>query len=186
MMATTARGGRIDVRSMVDPRFGGSFVILRLMMTTQTKIVSKDMQAAGRTLGVEVDILSASTEREIDEVFARLAQSRAGALVISTDAFFLGRMGQLVALTVRYAVPAISAHREFVAAGGLMSYGTILSDAYRLAGVYAGRILKGAKPADLPVQQVVKIELLLNLKTARSLGLTVPLTLLGRADEVIE
>ena len=148
--------------------------------------LSKDMKAAARILGVAVDVLHASTEREIDEVFASLAQSRVCALVISPDPFFIGHMEQLVALTVRYAVPAIYQLREFVAAGGLMSYGTPIVNAYRLAGVYGGRILKGEKPADLPVQQMVKIELTINLNTAKSLGLTVPLPLLGRAEHFIE
>jgi len=115
-----------------------------------------------------------------------LVQMRAGALVINNDAFFFNRTEQLAALTVRHSVPTIFAYREFTAAGGLMSYGGSLSDAYRLGGVDAGHILKGEKPADLPVQQATKVELYINLKTAKALGLTVPLTLLGRADEVIE
>jgi putative ABC transport system substrate-binding protein len=147
---------------------------------------SKDLQAAARTLGLEFHVLHASTEHDFDTAFATLAQVRAGALVIGADAFFVSRSEQLAALTVRHAVPAISLSREFAVAGGLMSYGTSVRDAYRQIGVYAGRILKGEKPADLPVQQITKVELIINLKTARTLGLTVSLPLLGRADEVIE
>ena len=143
------------------------------------------MQAAARTLGVEVDVLRASTERDIDEVFASLVQARVGALVINPDPFFTSRMEQLVALTVRYAMPTIS-NREFAAAGGLIGYGVSLTDAYRLAGVYTGRVLAGAKPADLPVVQATKFEFVINLKTAKALGLTIPETLLATADQVIE
>ena len=131
-------------------------------------------------------MLEASTEPEIDKAFADLAQMRADGLVIGPDIFFTARTNELAALTVRHALPAIYHYRGFAAAGGLMSYGTSLVDAYRLEGDYVGRILKGEKPADLPVQQATKLELVLNLKTAKALGLTVPLPLLGRADEVIE
>ena len=148
--------------------------------------LSRGVQAAARTLGRQLHVLHASSERDFDMVFATLAQLRAGALVIGTDAFFISRSEQLAALTVRHAVPTIFQYREFAVAGGLMSYGGNQTDAYRLVGVYTGRILKGEKPADLPVQQVTKVELIINLKTAKALGLTVPLSLLGRADEVIE
>jgi ABC-type uncharacterized transport system substrate-binding protein len=150
------------------------------------EIQVRDIQAAARTLGLELHILQASTEREIDAAFAALTRLRAGALVISPEAFFNSRSEQLAALTVRHAVPAIYTYREFAAAGGLMSYGGSLTDSYRQAGVYIGRILKGEKPADLPVQQSAKVELIINMKTAKALGLTVPFALLGRADEVIE
>jgi putative tryptophan/tyrosine transport system substrate-binding protein len=149
------------------------------------EIRSKDMQAAARTLGVEVDVLRASTERDIDEVFASLVQARVGALVINPDPFFTSRVEQLVALTVRYAMPTIY-NREFAAAGGLIGYGARLTDAWRLAGVYTGRVLGGAKPADLPVQQSTSVGLVINLKTAKTLGVTIPETLLATADEVIE
>jgi ABC-type uncharacterized transport system substrate-binding protein len=147
---------------------------------------SKEMFSAARTLGLELVVLNAGTERDFDEVFAKLIQLRAGGLVIEADPLFISRNDQLAALTVRHAVPAIFQFREFVVAGGLMSYGGSLADAYRLAGVYTGRILKGEKPSDLPVQQATKVELIINLTAAKTLGLTVPLSLLGRADEVIE
>jgi putative ABC transport system substrate-binding protein len=145
-----------------------------------------DMLAAARTLGLTLHVLRASTERDIDAAFATLVQLRASGLVIGTDTFFNARHELLAALAVRHAVPTIYQYREFTAAGGLMSYGGGLTDSIRIAGVYAGRILKGEKPADLPVQQVTKVELIINLKTAKALGLTVPFALLGRADEVIE
>jgi putative ABC transport system substrate-binding protein len=148
--------------------------------------LARDMPAAARTLGLTVLVLHASSERDFDHVFARLAEQRAGALVITTDAFFISRIEQLARLTLRRAVPAIFQYRHFVAAGGLMGYGGSFTDSYRQVGVYAGRILKGEKPADLPVQQASKIELFINLKTAKALGLTVPPSLLARADEVIE
>jgi len=147
---------------------------------------SRELQAAARTLGLKLHILQASTERDFDTVFATLAQLRAGGLVIGTDPFLIGRSEQLAALTVRHAMPAIFNYREFSTAGGLMSYGSSNKDAYRLVGVYTGRILNGEKPADLPVQQSTKVELIINLKTAKVLGLTVSLPLLGRADEVID
>jgi len=148
--------------------------------------LSTDTQIAARTLGLQLYVLHASTESDFDTVFASLVQMRAGALVIASDSFFLSRIEQLAALTVRHAVPTISAYREFTAAGGLMSYGGSLTDAYRLTGVYAGRILKGDRPADLPIQQATKVELYINQKTAKALGLTVPQALLSRADDVIE
>lgn len=148
--------------------------------------LSTDTQIAARTLGLQLYVLHASTESDFDTVFASLVQMRAGALVIVSDSFFLSRIEQLAALTVRHAVPTISAYREFTAAGGLMSYGGSLTDAYRLTGVYAGRILKGDRPADLPIQQATKVELYINQKTAKALGLTVPQALLSRADDVIE
>jgi putative ABC transport system substrate-binding protein len=144
------------------------------------------LQAAARTLGVQLHVLHASTEGEFETVFATLAQLRAGALVVGTDGFFLSRIEQLAALTVRHAMPAIFQERAFAAAGGLVSYGGRTPDTYRIAGVYAGRILKGDKPADLPVQQTTKIELLINMKTVKALGLTFPETLLATADEVIQ
>jgi putative tryptophan/tyrosine transport system substrate-binding protein len=154
--------------------------------TPAAETQSRDLQAAARTLGLQVHVLHASTERDFDTAFARLRQLRAGALVIGNDPFYISRSEQLAALALRHAVPAIYQFREFAAAGGLISYGSNLTDLYRLAGIYTGRILKGEKPADLPVQRSTKVELIINLKTAKALGLTVPLALLTRADEVIE
>jgi ABC-type uncharacterized transport system substrate-binding protein len=142
--------------------------------------------SAARALGLELHILSASTESDFDAVFANVSLLRAGGLMIATDALFTSHSDQLGALAARHTVPAIYKGREFAAAGGLMSYGSDVADSYRLAGTYAGRILKGDKPGDLPVQQATKIELIINMKTAKALGITFPLTLLGRADEVIE
>jgi putative ABC transport system substrate-binding protein len=142
--------------------------------------------SAARTLGLELHVLNASTETDFDGIFAQLIELRASGLVICADPLFSSRSEQLGELTARRDVPAVYTERAFAAAGGLMSYGTNILDAYRLAGVYTGRVLKGAKPADLPVQQATKVELYINLKTAKALSLTVPLPLSGRADEVFE
>ena len=145
-----------------------------------------ELEPAARSLGVQIHVLEASTQQELAPAFATLVQLRAGALLIGNDAFFTSEMELLAALSIQHAIPSIYQYPEFAAAGGLVSYGASLTDAWRLIGIYTGRILKGEKPADLPVQQSTKIELFINLKTARALGLTVPLSLLGRADEVIE
>jgi ABC-type uncharacterized transport system substrate-binding protein len=142
--------------------------------------------AAANTLGLQLHVLNASTELEFDEAFAKLAQLRVGGLVIGTDPLFTSRSERLAALAIQHAVPAVYAWREFAVAGGLLSYGAAVTDSYRLAGIYTGRILKGEKPANLPVQQSTKVELYINLRTAKALGITFPVTLLGRADEVIE
>jgi putative tryptophan/tyrosine transport system substrate-binding protein len=151
-----------------------------------TESETRNLQDAVRSLGLQLHILPASTPNEIDSAFETLVELRAGALVVSTDPLFTNQRAQIVALAASHAVPAIYVWREFATAGGLISYGTDLTDTYRQLGIYTGKILKGAGPADLPVQQIVKIELVINLTTAKALGLTIPLTLSGRADEVIE
>jgi putative tryptophan/tyrosine transport system substrate-binding protein len=145
-----------------------------------------DVEAAAHSLGQQLVALHASSERDLDLASATLAQQRADALIVLGAAFFLSRRDQIIALAAKHGLPAIYQVPDFVAAGGLMSYGASIRDAYRLVGVYTGKILHGAKPADLPVQQSTKLELIINLKTAKALGLTVPLTLQARADEVIE
>jgi putative tryptophan/tyrosine transport system substrate-binding protein len=147
---------------------------------------AKDVELAAPALGLQVRVLHASTEREIEAVFDSLAQVQAGGLVIGANAFFFSRRDQLVDLATRYSVPTVYPWREAVVAGGLMSYGANVADAYRLAGNYTGRVLKGEKPAELPVQQSTNTELVINLNTAKTLGVAFPITLLGRADEVIE
>jgi putative ABC transport system substrate-binding protein len=147
---------------------------------------TKEVQAAARNFGLELHVLNATSEGDFDVAFSKLTQLRAGGLVIGGGAFFTSRTEQLAALSVRHAVPAIYYNRRFAVAGGLLSYGADSTDAYRLAGIYTGRVLKGDKPADLPVQQATKVELYINLKTAKALGLTIPNTLIGRADEVFE
>jgi len=147
---------------------------------------ARTVQAAASTLGMELHVLNASSERDFEGVFVKLKQSQVSGLVIGGEQLFTGHVEQLAALTVRYAMPAAYQWREFAAAGGLLSYGSDVAEAYRLAGAYAGRILKGGKPADLPVQQATKVELYINLKTAKALGINIPIPVLGRADEVIE
>jgi putative ABC transport system substrate-binding protein len=154
--------------------------------TALAETITKELEAAARTLGVQLHVLHAISERELDTAFATLVQLRAGALVIGADALFNSRSEQLAELTIRHRMPAIYQFREFVSAGGLMAYGSTVLDTYRPLGVYTGRILKGEKPAELPVQQATKVEFVINMKTAKALGLTVPLPLIGRADEVIE
>ena len=166
----------------------GSGVVACLVNPSSPEIETQltDIRAASRTFGQEIPVLNASNERDIDAAFATLVRQQIGGLLVANDGFFVGRREQLVALAARHAIPAMYFLREFASAGGLMSYGNSLADAYRQVGTYAGRILKGAKPADLPVEQAVKIELVINLKTAKALGLDVPTALLLRANEVIE
>jgi putative ABC transport system substrate-binding protein len=151
-----------------------------------TKEYLREVEAAAATLGLQLHVLNASTDREFDAAFATLVRLRAGGLVIEADAFFTSRSELLVALSLRHAIPTIYQFREFAAVGGLMSYGGSITNSHYAVGVYTGRILKGEKPADLPVQQSTKVELIINLRTAKVLGITVPLALLTRADEVIE
>jgi putative ABC transport system substrate-binding protein len=155
--------------------------------SVNVEVELRQAQAAANTLGLQtIHILQASTEPELDDIFSTLIQQRVGGLVITADTLFSGKSAELAALASRHAMPTISPYREFVTAGGLMSYGGSVTELYRLVGIYTGRVLNGEKPADLPVQQVTKVELVINLRTAKSLGLTVPPSLLARADEVIE
>ena len=151
-----------------------------------TEVELRDLQAAARALGLQLHVLHASAEHDFDTVFATLVQLRPGALVIGADAFLFSRSERLATLALRHAVPAIFQDHEFAAARGLMSYGGSTLDTYRIAGTYTGRILKGERPSDLPVQQSTKVELIINLNTAKALGLTIPETLLATADEVIQ
>jgi putative ABC transport system substrate-binding protein len=148
--------------------------------------LSKEMQDAAAPLGLKLEVVRGGSDADIESAFSGFAGMGAGVMVIGADAYFSAKSGFLAELSQRYAVPAIYQTSEFATAGGLMSYGGSVPDAYHLAGVYTGRILKGEKPADLPVQQSTKVQLIVNLKAAKALGITVPLSLLGRADEVIE
>jgi putative tryptophan/tyrosine transport system substrate-binding protein len=165
---------------------GNTSIIAFLINPNEPNPEKTDMQEAARNLGVELRFLDARTEREFDPAFANVVQLRAGGLVIGSSGFFVAHLDQLAALAVRYAVPAVFENREFAVAGGLMSYGGSIVDTYRMTGVYVGRILKGEKASELPVQQGTKVEFCINLKAARTLGLNIPNTLIGRADEVIE
>ena len=177
---------RVELLHEAVPRTSSIAVLINPTSPTLTKTTIEDAQTAAHSVGLELHILEASTEHDFDAVFANVIQLRAGGLVIGTDAFFSSRLEQLAALSVRHAVPTVYHFREFAAAGGLIAYGGSLAEAFSGLGVYTGRILKGEKPADLPVQQVTKVELYINLKTARALGLNIPLPVVGRADEVIE
>jgi len=194
-------GGNITGVSILDVELGPkrlqllhelvpSATIVALLVNptdpARAETTSKELQAAAHNLGLQLYVLYASTDRDFDTVFARLVELRAGDLVIGGEPFFNSRSERLGALTIRHAMPTIYQLRSFAAAGGLVSYGGSLTDAYRLVGIFTGRILRGEKPADLPVQQATKVEMVINLKTAKILGLAVPQSLLGRAHEVID
>jgi putative ABC transport system substrate-binding protein len=177
---------RLELLHEVIPTATTFALLINPSNPTLTESTTRGTRAAARTLGVQLHVMSATTDNEIDDAFASLVNLRAGGLVIGADPFFSSRSERLALLAVRYAVPAIYLYREFAAAGGLMSYGSKDRESYHLAGVYTGRVLKGDKPADLPVLRATKVELYINLKTAKMLGITIPLPLSGRADEVIE
>jgi putative ABC transport system substrate-binding protein len=182
-LATSLEGKRLELLHEVIPKVARIAVLVNPHFWG-TELELKDLHEAARILGLELLVLEASSEGGITAAFATIVEQRIGALLVASDPFFLDQREQLVALTARHAIPAIFFFPEFALAGGLMAYGTRLVDTYRLAATYTGRILKGAKPADLPIQQSTKIELIINLKTAQALGLTFPVTLL--ADEVIQ
>jgi putative tryptophan/tyrosine transport system substrate-binding protein len=177
---------RLELLHEVVPSATSMALLVNPTNPSMAEPFSRALQAAARVLGLQLHVLPASSEREIEAAFETLVELRAGGLVIMPDQLFLARSGQLAALTVHHALPAVHLFREFAAAGGLMSYGSDETEYYRRVGTYIGRILKGEKPSELPVQQATKVELIINLKTARALGLNVPLPLVGRADEVIE
>jgi putative ABC transport system substrate-binding protein len=201
LVASLARpGGNLTGISIMSPELNPKRLDLLSQLVPQASVIAllvnpsnaiaevtiRDVQEAARAKGVQLQILRAGTEAEIDSAFAALVQLRAGALVAASDPFFNSRREQLVALASHHAVPAIWEWREFAEAGGLISYGSSLTGMWRPVGIYVGKILKGANPADLPIQQPTKFELVINLKTAKALGLTVPQSLLAAADEVIE
>lgn len=177
---------RLELLHAMVPRATNVAVLVNPAEANRARTIARNMQAAADDLKLQLQVLHASTDRDFDAIFARLAQLRAGGLVIGGDPFFNSRSKQLGALTLRHAMPTIYQFRSFVAAGGLATYGTNLTDSYRLVGVYTGRILHGEKPGDLPIQQATKVELVINLKTAKVLGLTIPQSLIVRADEVIQ
>ena len=177
---------RLELLRELVPTANAIALLINPTSSLISERITRELQSSARALGVQLHIVQASTERDFDPAFATLAQTGVSGLVIAPDALFISRSDQLAALTLRHAVPTITQFREFVAAGGLMSYGGSFTETARQVGVYTGRILRGEKPADLPVRQLTRVELIINLKTAKALGITVPLSLLGRADEVIE
>jgi putative ABC transport system substrate-binding protein len=185
VLTTQLVAKRLEIMREVVPK---ADVIAMLFNPTNIPNLAqlRDSQEAARALGLQIHVLNASNAGDFEPAFATIARMRIGALLVGADSYFHSQRDRIVALATHHAVPAIYEWREFADAGGLMSYGTNLSDSYRLVGLYAGRILKGAKPADLPVMQATTVEFVVNLKTAKALGLAIPLPLLGRADEVIE
>jgi putative ABC transport system substrate-binding protein len=177
---------RLELLRELRPHATTTAVLVNPDNIPRAEIQLNDIQTAARSVGQEINILNASTIRDIDTAFAKLVQMRADALLVATDAFFFTRTAQLVVLAARHAIPTVYFRREFAAAGGLMSYAATINDILRLLGVYAGRILKGEKPGDLPIQRSTRFELVINLSTARALGIEIPPTLLALADEVIE
>ena len=176
---------RLELLHQLVPKVAAIAMVVN-PVTTYAAPRARKVQEAARSFGLQLHVLNARTEQEIDAAFATLVKLRAGALLVDSDPFFNGRRDHFVALAARYAVPAIYDGREYVDAGGLMSYGGSITEVYRLAGIYTGKILKGAKPADLPILQPTKVDLVINLKTAKSLGISIPQSLLLRANEVIQ
>jgi putative ABC transport system substrate-binding protein len=185
MMTQEIEVKRLELLHELAPS-SSSIAILLNPSNAQSQAQESEAHAAARVIGRRVLVLKATTEHEIEDAFAVLARERAGALLVGADTFFLSQATLFVVLTARYSVPTIYTFRAYVDAGGLMSYGSNLLDAYRQTGIYTGRVLKGEKPADLPIVQPTKFELIINLKTARAVGIAIPPTLLTRADEVIE
>jgi len=177
---------RVELLRELLPAATRVTVLVNPADANNTQVTLRDVETAGRAMGLQIQVLTASTSREIDAAFATIARERPDALFVGGDAFFNSRRLQLALLAARHAIPASYGSRDYPEYGGLMSYGTNITDAFRQAGVYTGRILKGAKPADLPVVQVTKFEFVINLSTAKALGINVPLPVIGRADEVIE
>ena len=185
VLTTQLAAKRLEIMREVVPK--ADVIAMLVNPTNMTNLEQlRDSQEAGRALGLRIHVLEASSASDFDPAFAAITRMRIGALVVGAEAYFHSQRERIVALAMRHAIPTIYEWREFADAGGLMSYGTDLAEGYRLVGVYAGRILKGAKPAELPVMQATKVQFVVNLKTAKALSLTVPLPLLGRADEVIE
>jgi putative ABC transport system substrate-binding protein len=185
MMTVEIETKRLELLHELAPT-STSIAVLLNPSNAQAQSQEREIQRAARVIGRQVLVLNASTEHEIERAFAALVRERAGALLVGGDTFFTSQATLFVVLTAHHSIPTIYPFRSHVDAGGLMSYGTGLLDAYRQTGVYAGRVLKGEKPADLPIVQPTKFELVINLKTARAVGITIPSTLLARADEVIE
>src|SRR5215472_290761 len=186
LLTTELAGKRLDLLHKLLPTAAVVALLVNPTNPANSKEETRSVQDAARVLGLNEHVLRASTPSEIDAAFGAIVERRADGLIVSGDPFFTNRRNQIIALAAAHALPAVYNYHEFAAAGGLMSYGADLAEGYHQLGIHTGKILKGAKPADLPVQQVVKLELVINMKTAKTLGLAIPLTLLARADEVIE